>query len=150
MWSDIAMKMEWLGARSRPAMAAMYDELQQPIEDFVGAYQAVPGQVGAMFLVNGQPRGMEIFDAPVTWSKLVSKLVRSYALDALDRKGEDVVPAASMAGSEVIDAVLSSKTAVFAAVGEGSDVRLIGPALAGATRSLPAAVQIHLSVFATA
>lgn len=150
VWSDIAMKMSRLGARSETsAMAAMYDELEQPIEGFVGAYHAVPGQVGAMFLVNGQPRGMEIFDAPVTWSKLVPKLVRSYALDALDRNGEDTAPAAPLAGSQVIDAVLSSKAAVFAAVGEGSDVRLTGHALAGAAL-VARGRTIHLSVFATA
>jgi len=149
VWSDIDMKMSRLGAQSETsAMAAMYDELQQPIEDFVGAYQPVPGQVGAMFLVNGQPRGMDIFDAPVTWSKLVPKLVRSYALDALDRDREGAVPADSLTGSAVIDAVLSSKTAVFAAVGEGSDVRLTGSALAGAAL-VARGRTIHLSVFAT-
>ncbi len=92
VWSDIDMKMSRLGSKSETsAMAAMYDGLQQPIE-VVGAYQAVPGQVGAMFLVNGQPRGMEIFDAPVTWSKLVPKLVRSYALDAISVATEKTPP----------------------------------------------------------
>ena len=47
-------------------MAAMYEDLEQPIEDFVSAFRVMDGQVGAMFLVNGRPGGIELFDAPGT------------------------------------------------------------------------------------
>ena len=40
------------------------------------ARRAIDGQVGAMFLVNGRPGGIELFDAPATWKKLSPKLVR--------------------------------------------------------------------------
>ena len=86
VWAGIEEKMARLGARSNTAaMSAMYENLQQPIEDFVSAFQPMDGQVGAMFLVNGRPGGIELFDAPATWRKLSSKLIRSYALDAIDR-----------------------------------------------------------------
>ncbi len=150
VWAGIEEKMSRLGARSETAaMSAMYESHQQALEDFVSAFQAIDGQVGAMFLVNGRPGGIELFDAPGTWRKLSPKLVRSYAIDAIDRTSEPDVPLAPVHGSEMIEAIKSSKAAVFAAVGEGDDVRLTGPSVAAA--ALVARDRaIHLSAFATA
>ena len=149
VWASIEQKMSRLGSSSDTrAMAAMYEDLQQPIEDFVSAFRVMDGQVGAMFLVNGRPGGIELFDAPATWQKLSSKLVRSYALDAIDRSQEPTVPAASMQGSDLIDAIRSSRPAVFTAVGEGDDVRLTGTRIAAAAL-VARGRAIHLSAFAT-
>jgi hypothetical protein len=150
VWAGIAEKMARLGARSHTsAMSAMYEKVRQPLEDFVAGFQAMDGQVGAMFLVNGRPGGIELFDAPATWKKLSSKLVRSYALDAIDRSGEPSVPVEPMQASALIDAVMSSNASVFDAVGEGSDVRLTGSNVGGAGL-VARGRTIHLSAFATA
>ena len=45
-----------------------------------------------MFLVAGCLAGLELFDAPSTWRKLLPKLVRSYALDAIDRQEQTAAP----------------------------------------------------------
>ena len=149
VWAGIEEKMLRLGARSdTAAMAAMYENLQQPIEDFVSAFQPMAGQVGAMFLVNGRPGGIELFDAPETWRKLSSKLIRSYALDAIDRKNEQAVPVAPLQGSDLIDAIRSSQATIFTAVGEGDDVRLTGTGIAAAA-VVARGRAIHLSAFAT-
>ena len=87
VWSAIAEKSARLGAPSdTSAMSAMYDKLDHSLEDFVAAFAPVERQVGAVFLVNGRVVGLELFDAPSTWRKLSPKLVRSYALDAIDRQ----------------------------------------------------------------
>ena len=122
---------------------------QQPLEDFVSAFQAMDGQVGAMFLVNGRPGGVELFDAPATWKKLSPKLVRSYALDAIDRSREPSAPVEPMPARALIDAVRSSDASVFDAVGEGSDVRLTGTDVGGAAL-VARGRTIHLSAFVTA
>ena len=149
VWAGIEEKMSRLGSRSRTAaMSAMYEDLQQPLEDFVSAFQAMDGQVGAMFLVNGRPGGVELFDAPATWKKLSPKLVRSYALDAIDRSREPSAPVEPMPARALIDAVRSSDASVFDAVGEGSDVRLTGSDVGGAAL-VARGRTIHLSAFAT-
>jgi hypothetical protein len=149
VWADIERKMARLGSRSRTAaMSAMYEDLKQPLEDFVSAFQAVNGQVGALFLVNGRPGGVELFDAPATWKKLSPKLVRSYALDAIDRSREPSVSVEPMPARALIDAVRSSDASVFDAVGEGSDVRLTGSDVGGAAL-VARGRTIHLSAFAT-
>ena len=89
VWSDIAAKSARLGAHSdTAAMAAMYEKVVGSLEDFVAAFPPADGQVGAVFLVNGRLGGLELFDAASTWRKLSPKLVRSYALDAIDRRQE--------------------------------------------------------------
>ena len=149
VWASIERKMSRLGAKSDTrAMAAMYEDQQQPIEDFVSAFRVMDGQVGAMFLVNGRPGGIELFDATATWRKLSSKLIRSYALDAIDRSKEPTMPAAPFQGSDLIAAIRSSQAAVFTAVGEGDDVRLTGTGIAAAAL-VARGRAIHLSAFAT-
>jgi ARG and Rhodanese-Phosphatase-superfamily-associated Protein domain len=132
VWSAIAEKSARLGAESdTAAMAAMYEKLDHSLEDFIAAFPPVDRQVGAVFLVNGRLAGLELFDAPSTWRTLSPKLVRSYALDAIDRK-QAQPPLKSQDGRFLIDAVAASQSAVFPAVGEGDDVRLSGRDLIGA------------------
>jgi len=148
VWSAIAEKSARLGAESdTAAMAAMYEKLDHSLEDFIAAFPPVDRQVGAVFLVNGRLAGLELFDAPSTWRKLSPKLVRSYALDAIDRKqARSGVTAHD--GRFLIDAIAASQSSVFSAVGEGEDVRLSGRDLIGA--GLVARERaIHLSAFMT-
>ncbi len=149
VWSRIAEKSARLGAESdTSAMSAMFDKMDRSLEDFVAAFTPIDRQVGAVFLVNGRLAGLELFDAASTWRKLAPKLVRSYALDAIDRKHAST-PAASHDGRFLIDAVMSSESAVFPAVGEGEDVRLDGRDITGA--ALVARERaIHLSAFSSA
>ncbi len=87
VWSRIAHKSARLGAESDTgAMAAMFDQAQAPIERFVEAFPLDPRQAGGIFLINGRIVGLELFDAPATWRKLAPKLIRSYAVDAIDRR----------------------------------------------------------------
>ena len=69
-------------------MAAMFEKLGHSLEDFIATFKPVDRQVAAVLLVNGRLAGLELFDAPSTWRKLWPKLVRSYALDAIDRRDE--------------------------------------------------------------
>ncbi len=150
VWSAIEEKSARLGAHSdTAAMAAMYDRVDGSLEDFVVAFPPADGQVGAVFQVNGRLGGLELFDAASTWRKLSPKLVRSYALDAIDRWQETELLRASPDFRALISAVMSSQSAVFPAVGEGEDVRLSGPDLTGA--ALVARDRaIHVSAFLAA
>ena len=129
-------------------MSAMFDKLDRPLEDFVNAFPAAERQVGAVFLVTGRLCGFELFDAPRTWRQLSSKLVRSYALDAIDHQTLVNPPEGSTEARALIDAVASSRAAVFQALGEGDDVRfnsrhVTGAALVARGRA------IHVSAFST-
>ena len=128
-------------------MSAVFDKLGASLDEFVAAFPPVEHQVGAVFLINGQPAGLELFDAPSTWRKLSPKLVRSYAVDALDRRdGERVQEVNGDLSHAFASAVASSPTAAFPAAGEGEDVRLTGRGLAGAAL-VARGRAVHVSAF---
>ena len=88
VWNLIGEKAARLSAASdTSAMSAMFEKLETPIAEFVAAFMPVDNQVGAVFFINGAQAGLELFDAASTWRKLAPKLVRSYAVDAIDRRG---------------------------------------------------------------
>jgi hypothetical protein len=128
-------------------MSAVFEKLDVPIEEFVRAFDPVAGQVGAVFLADGAPIGLELFDAPATWRKLAPKLIRSYAVDALDTARTRRVHAKSSNASTFVNAMASVPASVFPAAGEGEDVRLIGQALQGAAL-VARGRAIHVSAFA--
>ena len=52
-------------------------------------FHALPRQVGGVFVINDEPVGLEVFDAPETFAAVFPQLVRSYALDALALRAPD-------------------------------------------------------------
>jgi hypothetical protein len=128
-------------------MSAVFDKVGASLDEFVAAFPPVEHQVGAVFLINGRPAGLELFDAPSTWRKLSPKLVRSYAVDALDRRdGEPVKEVDVDLPNAFAVAVASSPTAAFPAAGEGEDVRLTGRGIAGAAL-VARGRAVHVSAF---
>ena len=82
--------------------------------------------LGAVFAINGRVIGLDLFDCPETMEKFLPKLVRSYALDTIDRYVPDPEPAQKSEVQEFLPAVSGAQTEVFKAAGEGEDVRLSG------------------------
>jgi hypothetical protein len=150
VWHLIHEKSARLSAASdTSAMSAMFEKLDTPIEAFMAAFLPLDHQVGAMFFINGTEAGFELFDAASTWRKLAPKLVRSYAVDAIDRRGRPTRDRARRAPKAFAKAVGSTPASVFPAIGEGNDVRLTGTDVAGAALVAGGRV-IHLSAFPVA
>ncbi|PYV01707.1 MAG: hypothetical protein DMG10_16895, partial [Acidobacteria bacterium] len=85
VWADIDLKAARMQAHSpTDAMSAIYEAHQTNLEDFVRAFFATENQAGALFAINEVITGLDLFDCSETLRKLFPKLVRSYALDALD------------------------------------------------------------------
>ena len=147
VWSRIAHKSARLGAKSDTgAMAAMFEQAQVPIERFVEAFPADAHQAGGIFLINGRIVGLELFDAPATWRKLAPKVIRSYALDAIDRLNPHESKSVDYA-QQFLQSVAESEASVFPGTGLGSDVRLSSPVLAGAALTMGDRA-VHISAFA--
>jgi hypothetical protein len=150
VWSRISEKSARLSAESETsAMSALFEKLETPLEAFVAAFSPVDHQVGAMFFINGAQVGLELFDAASTWRKLAPKLVRGYAVDAIDRRGRPSRTRPPRAANVFAHTVGSTPASVFPAIGEGTDVRLTGTDVAGAALVAGGRV-IHLSAFPVA
>jgi hypothetical protein len=147
VWEDIALKAERMGAASpTAAAAAMYEQNRPRLEDFVAAFTPVEGQVGALFAVNGSPWGMDLFDSPATLGKTLPKLVRSYALDAIDVATDKTMPVLEQEALRLVADAMAARVDRFPAVALGEDLRLASPTLTGGALAVDGKV-VHLCAF---
>src|SRR5262249_12396514 len=95
------------------------------LDEYVQKLSPVKGQVGAAFAISGEIVGFDLFDRASTLTKLLPKLVSSYAIQALSRGTADKVETPrEEAVRELLEAVSKSHGRSFKARGEGEDVRI--------------------------
>lgn len=132
VWRGIAEKAARLNTFSpTSAMSAMYERHASSLEAFVRAFDCKGGQCGAVFAISGQIAGLEIFDYPEVMHRFFKKLIRSYALDALDAPAESTAVGPESV-SAFIKKIVSAPCFAEAALGHGKDVRFKGRELSGA------------------
>lgn len=147
VWHDIAAKSARLGVHSETeAMAAMFDEHKTTLAEFAAAFCAQSHQSGAAFAINDVIHGVDAFDSPRTLARLLPKLVRGYALDAIDEDGHGT-PGRAIDAKSFLGMVADADLAHFPAVGMGTDVRLTS-AGAGGGALVVENVCVHLYAFA--
>ncbi|MGQ0658198.1 MAG: ARPP-1 family domain-containing protein [Chromatiales bacterium] len=147
LWLDIARKSDRMEACSETgAMDALYDKSAVSVKRFEQAFQAREGQVGAVFAVNGEIAGLELFDSPSAFAKYLSMLVESYAVDALDVPEVKREAPSKQAAEAFIDRVRRASVQSFPGVDLGEDVRLTGENLTGGALIAEGRV-VHLSAF---
>ena len=152
VWADVADKVASCGAASETlAMADAYESRAAQVEAYVRAFRAAPRQHGAVVTIDGQPVGLELFDSAAAFSRYLSKLVRSYALDAIET-ADGLISASGPAPSEAqvrsfLDRVSAAAGERFPALGEGEDIRLTGSAVAGGALAVDGRL-VHLAGFA--
>ena len=146
LWNEIAHVAEKMGVKSRTgAVQDIYESKSRGIRDFVGAFTPHEGQTGAVFAIGGRLVGFEVFEHPGVLAKMLRKIVRSYALDALMAPSGKTQPTKE----GVVDfmaQVARGKMQQFAAVGIGDDLRISGPGITGAAL-LEGGHVVHLCAF---
>ena len=126
VWAKIDEKSERMAVHSRTAaMSDIYEQHVNSIENYVDAFTAIDGQVGAVFAVGRRIEGMELFDADRTFGELLAKIVRSYAIDAMERPLESFDPN-PVAAPHFVRRIQRAHTETYPAVGLGTDLRLRG------------------------
>lgn len=85
IWNNIADKSARMKVNAPTgAMADVFDSYEDELVGFLEKFHLIEWQVGAVFAINGQVLGLECFGCHDTFKKFFDKLVKSYALDALD------------------------------------------------------------------
>ncbi len=85
IWDDIAAKANRLAADSDTlAMSTIFEAHHRTVGAYVHAFPRIPNQCGAVFLSEGIPVGLDLFESEGIFNALFPKLLRSYALDAVD------------------------------------------------------------------
>lgn len=133
VWRNIAAKAFRLGASSPTgAMSAIYERHASSVEEFARAFTCREGQRGLAFAIGGTVLGLEIFDHPEVMRKFFPKLLRSYALDALDSPQSASAPASVEAVCALVTQIGAAQSFAEPALGLGKDVRFNAAGLAGA------------------
>jgi len=153
VWHNINEKFHRFRSSSpTSAMSDIYEQQAGRLEEYVGSFAPAAGQVGAVFVISGKIVGLDLFDCPETFRKLMPKLLRSYGLDALDRAASAAAEARPLPAEADVDKflkeVMAAEAVAFPAVGQGQDFRLTSPVITGAALAADDRV-VHLSAFAT-
>ena len=155
VWQAISEKSMRLGSSSATAaMAKMFEDHSQAVESFVAGLPVAAGQVGAVFVLNGDAKGVDLFNRPETFRSLIPKILRGYALDAIDLSSRrashapsstDVAARATLA-QQFMQLVLNAPRTPFAAPGLGETRRLYAPRVCGGELTINGNL-VHLSAF---
>jgi hypothetical protein len=98
-------------------------------------------------MINDKVVGLECLGTAASFSKIFKKLVRSYALDAIEwRDPEKAYKAPKTRVTEFLKDTAKSKVEIRPSVGLGTDARLDSPKVTGLSLVLEDQL-LHLSVF---
>jgi hypothetical protein len=148
VWHDVAEVACRMGAPSpTQAMAAVFERHRTRIQDYVTALTAIDGQTGALFAIRADVVGLDLFDRSTTLAALLPKLIRSYAVDALEAADEAKSGPEGGSAEAFLQSAASAKVETYPAVGLGTDIRLSAPGLAGGGLVVEDGL-IHLAAFA--
>ena len=132
VWDSISRKMERMELHSpSSAMADAYEQSEKLLEGYVQALKPVENQVGAVFGIHGKAVGLECFDSAVTYAKVHEKIVRSFAIDAMERKARKEQDFSRKQAESFLKGVLGSPMESFDALGLGQDVRVTSRTVRG-------------------
>ncbi len=133
VWRDIADKAFRLKAMSPTgAMSAIFERHASSVEEFARAFMWEAGQCGVAFAIGARLLGLDLFDHPEVMRRFFQKLVRSYALDALDAaQGTSEQPGIETL-SGFVARIGAAQSFSERALGLGKDVRLNGSGISGA------------------
>ena len=155
IWNDIALKSARLSACSHTAaMSSIFDTHQGSIDAHMKAFPRATGQCGAVFLIDRVPVGLELFDSEAIFTSLFPKVLRSYALDAIDTPragvpaevGADDAKSVALNFIHTLAAAAETKSQPFPTVGLGQTVRVTDDHLAAAALVAEERV-VHLAAF---
>jgi hypothetical protein len=147
IWTDIRGKAARLGVASDThAIADVYERHSAAIEGYAEAFRPAEGQVGAAFAVGGELLGLELFAHPCSLASLLPKVLRGYALEAIELSDSERVVTTSETVREFLQSGSAAARERFVAAGMGVDVRLTGPKLTGAGLEWKGRL-VHLSLF---
>jgi hypothetical protein len=147
VWAEVARKMGRMGSRSSSsALQDMFEDYNQKLDQVLQNLSAPEGCYGAAFAINGKILGVDLFDKTSTFVKLWPKLVKSYAVDALEETKDHQNRVQPDSVSDWIKSAQAAKQEWFDSPGLGHDVRIEGESVMGAALVTEQQL-VHLELF---
>jgi hypothetical protein len=125
VWDDISEKCLAMDVQApTSAMADVYESHSTRVEDYVAAFTPEPGQVAAVFAIGERIEGLEVFDCEQTLADMLPKLIRSYAIDAIETVEAHRRNPSGVSADAFIQRLARAEVETYPAVGLGTEVRL--------------------------
>ena len=123
IWRSIDAKARMMAAESPTgAMGAIFERHEENLDKYVQAMSPGNGQIGALFVMGSQFLGLDMFDKAATFAKFLPKLVRSYAIDVIERSADQPdAPAPGFGAIEFLDRLRNAPFDDYPSVGLGRD-----------------------------
>jgi hypothetical protein len=148
VWADISAKASRMEAPSATqAMAEIFDRHRTSLEGFVEAFTHGDEQIGGLFAIGSEIVGLDLFDRRTTLTAMLPKLVRSYAIDALESERENGERSKKKDGRAFLGKLAMAEIRSYEAVGLGTDLRLFTPGVVGGALAVDG-ILVHLAAFA--
>ena len=146
VWDAIEEKADRMNAHSPTrAMSEIYERHGKTLDEYVENLAAARGQNGALFAIGENHFGLDFFDRPDDFAHFFPKLVRSYAIDAMDRPGTRA-PASGEAAHGFLGRLREGAFDAHPAAALGQDVGIVArDAIAGAL--VVDGTTLHLTAF---
>jgi hypothetical protein len=147
VWRSVDDKMASLACRSETSsLHDVYDSSEARLGELRRQFEAVSGQVGAVFYVAGQPVGCEVYDSAETLAHMLPRLVDSYALDAIEEARGDAKPPTLEQVKRILERIAGEPAQSYPAIDKGQDLRIQGESLQAAAL-VEGDRLLHLSAF---
>jgi len=148
VWDDIASKSVRMNVRTPTgAMSDVYGAHRPRIDDYVGAFKIESDQRGAVFAIGERIEGLELFDCRETVTEMLPKLIRSYAIDAVESIGAHRRDPSAEEAETFIGRLVEAEFETYPALGEGTEVRVNGAGVIAGGLVAEGRV-VHLAAFA--
>jgi len=129
------------------AMSEIYEQKRGDLDEYLKHFKIVENQVGIVVMIDGKVLGGDSFGARETLENVFTKLVTSYALDALEMADRGEKVNSSQAVRQFCKEVQKAKVQTRPSVDLGTDIRLENERVIGSALGYEDQI-LHLSVFA--
>lgn len=132
VWAEINAKSARMAVDSpTDAMSDIFAQHADQVDAFVNAFQPLPLQVGAVFAIGNRIAGLELFDSPDTLAAMLPKLLRSYALDALETVDQDRDRIGRNQATAFLRLARRAHEECYPGIGLGEELRVAGREIVG-------------------
>jgi hypothetical protein len=148
VWDEVSRKLGAMGSASASqAFHQVYLDHAARLDDLAARIRPPEGCHGVAFALAGTIAGADLFDHAETLSKLWTKLVRAYALDAMEPRESTSARVTTDDVSRWVSAAAGAKAESFPSPGLGLDLRLESDALIGSALVVDEEA-VHVELFA--
>jgi len=147
VWDCISAKQALMGTHSSTdAMADIFEHYEKTLNACTEAIQAIEGQLGALFAIDGVICGLDLFEHHDALAQMLPKIVRSYAIDAIETAEKKRTGVDHEAASRFVGQAAAAAWKSFPATGAGEWLRVEGGKMAGGALVADEIV-LHLCLF---